>query len=117
MPLRNGAGMNPAIDPIWSLLLRDAAEALATYRAIMGRDLQGDVLDIGAHAGTFVLSALEAGARHVVAVEASAENCKALAENIGVAGLADRVEILHRAASSRDDEEADLRHAMPDGNT
>jgi FkbM family methyltransferase len=80
-------------DPITPQLLEDAAAAIKLYAEIMGpRTLIGKiddlplhgakVLDIGAHHGTFGLSALDAGAMHVVCVEACSDNYRFLLRNL-----------------------------------
>lgn len=77
----------PCRDEFTKVLLEDAQRALTLYREQMGHRLTGDVLDIGAHHGTFALSALEGGARFVLCVEASSENFAGLSKNIEASGF------------------------------
>jgi FkbM family methyltransferase len=58
------------------------------------------VLDLGAHVGTFALTAAASGCR-VVAVEASPRNARLLQASIAHNGFTDRARVFHAAASNR----------------
>jgi FkbM family methyltransferase len=76
----------PHRDEFTPRLLEDATQAIALYARLMGyrtTPLGGcKVLDIGAHHGTFALTALEEGAAHVVCVEAALDNYAGLLRNL-----------------------------------
>lgn len=85
----------PKGDNFAGQLLADAKDGINQYTAMMGRPLTGDVLDIGAHYGAFALTALDAGAKYVLCVEASTENYKALWQNMQANGMQDRFGVLN----------------------
>ena len=88
----------PCRDEFTERLLRDAEEALALYDTLTHRRLT-NVLDIGAHHGTFALVACYMGADRVYAVEACATNYAGLLENIRAARIPWwRVVPIHAAA-------------------
>lgn len=76
--------MNP------SQLIADARDGLNVYAESLGHPLHGNVLDIGAHHGSFALAALS-DAHEVVCVEASAENYGVLLRNLLNAGALHRL--------------------------
>jgi FkbM family methyltransferase len=73
------------------------------------------LLDVGANIGSICVPAVLRGfAERAVAVEAQPTNCRLLRANIAINGLADRIEVVERAASDRDG--AVLSMELSDGN-
>jgi FkbM family methyltransferase len=73
------------------------------------------LLDVGANIGSICIPAVLRGfAQRAVAVEAQPTNCRLLRANIAINGLFDRIEVVQRAASDRD--EAVLTMELSDSN-
>lgn len=73
--------------------------------------LTGWALDIGAHIGSVSLAlALDNPDLRIVAVEAVPENAALLAENAALAGVSDRVHVVHAAAAAPGDTRAVIRY-------
>src|SRR5262249_10943151 len=81
-------------------LQRQESASRPLLELMLGFVRPGDVvLDLGAHIGTFTLTAAAAGCR-VVAFEASARNVDLLRASVAQNGFRDRVEGGHAAVSS-----------------
>jgi len=87
----------PKRDGFAQQLLLDAAEGLGRYGSMCGHPLAGNVLDIGAHYGTYTIQALAAGAKHVVCVEPAAQNLMMLTANMKANKLEGRVSLVEAA--------------------
>lgn len=76
----------PHQDTYAGVLIQQAQAALREYHTLFGEPVLGNVLDLGAHYGCFTMAALEQGATHVLAVEASAVNYAGLIQNLRANG-------------------------------
>jgi FkbM family methyltransferase len=99
-----GQGAHPP-DPISNVYLRGAANLNLPLLRLMMAFLQPGraVLDVGAHIGTFALTAAAQGCR-VCAIEAAPGNAALLRESARQNGWSDRVQVIQAAVGNRDGE-------------
>jgi FkbM family methyltransferase len=104
---RAPVGESQHTDPIAQAFLQGAPSPNgALLRLMLALVRPNDfVVDLGAHLGTFALTAAAAGCR-VLAVEGSAQNAALVRRSVRENGWDDRVEVIHAAVSSRDGEVA-----------
>jgi FkbM family methyltransferase len=104
---RAPVGQSQHTDPIARAFLQGAPSPNgALLRLMLALVRPNDfVVDLGAHVGTFALTAAAAGCR-VLAVEGSAQNAALVRRSVLENGWDDRVEVIHAAVGSRDGEVA-----------
>jgi FkbM family methyltransferase len=81
---------------------KTTVDLLRRYKNIDGIDL---LVDVGANLGSICIPAITDGfVKRAIAVEPHPTNCRLLRANIALNDLVDRIEVVARAASARDDE-------------
>jgi FkbM family methyltransferase len=100
-PETTGQAVHP-IDPLsQAFVQRRSIPSLTLLRLMLGLVEPGQrVLDLGAHIGTFTLTAAAYGC-HVTAVEPSPRNAALLAASLSLNGFAERVRLVRAAAGDR----------------